>query len=298
MAYTCFTIIAALAAAAAGFNAPASKAAFASARPAVAAPRFAGVRMEDPSEKAFGTASLGGIFGDLGTAVFLACLSAFGSTLSNCFGSASKSAVAADLHNITQVSRRNLLRGALWATAVYCGSGTISRASAYTVTQVKPDEKETYAVAQKGNGPLRVLWVGSGDMKGVFQSLFQAGNEVIALDLRRPDATDLSAATTYATEHGYQLRFEQGDATNLNAFTDGSFDAVVCSMFLCQDFNPEVVVSEIRRVLKPGGRFGFYEHVEDIDKVIVGKVFGERSVIRVEAYPERTNVVAGVVRKV
>ena len=69
-------------------------------------------------------------------------------------------------------------------------------------------------------------------------------------------------------------------------------------MFLCQDFDPEVVVSEIRRVLKAGGRFGFYEHVEDIDSVIVGKVFGERAVIRVEAYPERTNVVAGVVRKV
>ena len=63
-------------------------------------------------------------------------------------------------------------------------------------------------------------------MKGVFQSFFQAGNEVVALDLKRPDATDLSAATTYATEHGYQLRFEQGDATKLK-FADGSFDAVV-----------------------------------------------------------------------
>merc|ERR1711871_1185393 len=32
------------------------------------------------------------LFGDLGTAVFLACLGAYGSTLSNGFGSASKSA--------------------------------------------------------------------------------------------------------------------------------------------------------------------------------------------------------------
>ena len=69
-------------------------------------------------------------------------------------------------------------------------------------------------------------------------------------------------------------------------------------MFLCQDFDPVVVVSEIRRVLKEGGRFGFYEHVEDIDQIVVGKVFGERSVIRVQAKPERTNVMAGVVRKV
>ena len=134
-------------------------------------------------------------------------------------------------------------------------------------------------------------------MKGVSKGLFPAGNEVIALDLHKPDSKDLSAATTYATEHGYQLRFEQGDATHLK-FTDGTFDAVVCSMFLCQDFNPEVVVSEIRRVLKLGGRFGFYEHIEDIDKVIVDKVFGERSVIRVQAYLSFTNVLVGVVRKV
>jgi len=196
-----------------------------------------------------------------------------------------------------QVSRRNLLRGALWTTGMYCGSGTIACASAYTVQKVEPDEKETYAEAQKGKGPLRVLWVGSGDMKSVSKSLFSAGNEVIALDLLRPNAKDLSAATTYATEHGYQLRFEQGDATNLK-FTDGTFDVVVSSMFLCQDFNPEIVVSEIRRVLKPGGRFGFYEHIEDIDKVIVDKVFGERSVIRVQHNPELFNVMAGVVKKV
>lgn len=41
----------------------------------------------------------------------------------------------------------------------------------------------------------------------------------------------------------------------------------------------------------------FFEHVADIDKVIVGKVFGERSVIRVQHYPEKFNVMAGVVRK-
>ena len=195
------------------------------------------------------------------------------------------------------VPRRHLLRGALWATGIYFGSGTISGASAYTVERVKPDEQDTYAEAQKGSGPLRVLWVGPGTLKGVFEDLFPAGNEVVALDLRRPDASSLSAATAYATEHGYKLRFRQGDATNLK-FTDSSFDVVVCSMFLCQDFDPVVVVSEIRRVLKPGGRFGFYEHVEDIDNVIVGKVFGERSVVRVQALPERLNVMAGVVRKV
>jgi len=203
--------------------------------------------------------------------------------------------VVAGLQNI---SRRNLLHGAVWASGVCYGSGSISCASAWTVDEVKPDEKAIYGEAQSGSpGALRVLWVGAGTLKGVYRNLFHAGNEVIALDLVRPDAGDLSAAAAYATEQGVRLRFEQGDATHLK-FGDEKFDVVVCSMFLCQDFDPVVVVSEIRRVLKPGGRFGFYEHVEDIDQVVVGKVFGEKSVIRIQAKPERTNVMAGVIRKV
>jgi len=78
--------------------APASKAALAP-RPAVSAPRFAAARMEEPSDKAVtvGAAAVGGIlgvylFGDLGTAVFLSLVAAYGSTLSNGFGSATKSA--------------------------------------------------------------------------------------------------------------------------------------------------------------------------------------------------------------
>ena len=197
------------------------------------------------------------------------------------------------------VSRRSLLCGACGAAGMSYGGGgpPIECASAYTIKRVEPDEAKIYAEAQRGRGPLRVLWVGAGDMKGVSKRLFRAGAEVVALDLSKPDATDLSAATTYASAHGYQLQFEQGDATNLK-FAEGSFDVVVCSMFLCQDFDPAVVVSEIRRVLKPGGRFGFFEHVEDINKVVVDKVFGERSVVNVQYYPEMTNVMAGVVRKV
>jgi ubiquinone/menaquinone biosynthesis C-methylase UbiE len=154
-------------------------------------------------------------------------------------------------------------------------------------------------------GNLRVLWVGSGALtprtgavrSGVYKNLFKSGNEVIAVDLLKPTASDLKAAKQYASEQGFSLKFQRGDATKLT-FPDESFDVVVCSLFLCQDFDPEVVVNEIRRVLKPGGRFGFFEHIEDIDKVIIGKVFGDSSVIQVQAYPEMQNILAGVVKKV
>mmetsp|Transcript_53947 Transcript_53947/g.61302 ORF Transcript_53947/g.61302 Transcript_53947/m.61302 type:complete len:354 (-) Transcript_53947:172-1233(-) len=236
------------------------------------------------------------------------------------------------------VSRRNIFRrSALSLSAIIgvslCGDSNNNNNScygipavhaatannAYTIDKVEPNEQDIYATAQNlpqppGTTtttslppPLRILWVGPGVMKirtgvarnGVYKDLFQAGTEVTAFDLRTPKFADRRDAQQYASRQGYTLRFQQGDATKLHTlFDEDSFDVVVSSLFLCQDFDPVVVVKEIQRVLKPGGRFGFYEHVDDIDKVIVDKVFGENSVIKIEAYPDMTNILAGVVQKV
>jgi SAM-dependent methyltransferase len=42
---------------------------------------------------------------------------------------------------------------------------------------------------------------------------------------------------------------------------DSSVDEVICSLVLCTVDDPERVLSEVRRVLRPGGRFRFVEHV-------------------------------------
>jgi ubiquinone/menaquinone biosynthesis C-methylase UbiE len=42
---------------------------------------------------------------------------------------------------------------------------------------------------------------------------------------------------------------------------DASVDQVICSLVLCTVSDPERVLDEVRRVLKPGGRFRFVEHV-------------------------------------
>ena len=44
---------------------------------------------------------------------------------------------------------------------------------------------------------------------------------------------------------------------------DGSLDFVVIGLALCSIPNPIAAVSEVRRVLKPAGRFRFLEHVRD-----------------------------------
>ncbi len=48
-------------------------------------------------------------------------------------------------------------------------------------------------------------------------------------------------------------------------FDDASFDAVVCTWTLCTVDDPQAVLGELLRVLVPGGRFHFLEHVRSDD---------------------------------
>lgn len=55
------------------------------------------------------------------------------------------------------------------------------------------------------------------------------------------------------------VHFEQGDAEKL-PIPDGSMSTVVTTWLLCSVARPAVVLSEIRRVLRPHGRYIFIEH--------------------------------------
>lgn len=59
---------------------------------------------------------------------------------------------------------------------------------------------------------------------------------------------------------GRTLQWRVGAAERL-PLADGSVDAVVSSLVLCSVDDVPRALSEIRRVLKPGGRFAFLEHV-------------------------------------
>ena len=63
-----------------------------------------------------------------------------------------------------------------------------------------------------------------------------------------------------AGDRGMQVQVHTMGAESL-PLEDGSVDEVVCSLVLCTVEDPDTVVSEIRRVLRPGGRFRFVEHV-------------------------------------
>jgi ubiquinone/menaquinone biosynthesis C-methylase UbiE len=70
----------------------------------------------------------------------------------------------------------------------------------------------------------------------------------------------LKLARQRAAEIGRDADLREGDAQALD-FPDESFDTVVCTLGLCTIPDARQAVGEVRRVLKPGGRFLLMEHV-------------------------------------
>ena len=63
-----------------------------------------------------------------------------------------------------------------------------------------------------------------------------------------------------ARQHGVPARLIDGTAESV-PLPDGSADAVVSTLVLCSVPDQHAALAEIRRILRPGGRFVFVEHV-------------------------------------
>ena len=70
----------------------------------------------------------------------------------------------------------------------------------------------------------------------------------------------LEIARRRAAEAGIDAELREGDAQALD-FADASFDTVVCTLSLCSIPDDRRAVAEVKRVLRPGGRFLLMEHV-------------------------------------
>jgi ubiquinone/menaquinone biosynthesis C-methylase UbiE len=55
-------------------------------------------------------------------------------------------------------------------------------------------------------------------------------------------------------------------------FADASFDTVVCTLVLCSVEDQAAALAEIARVLAPGGRLLFLEHVRAAEGTVLGRV--------------------------
>lgn len=70
----------------------------------------------------------------------------------------------------------------------------------------------------------------------------------------------LEAARQRAADLDRDVDLREGDAHNLD-FDDESFDTVVCTFSLCNIPDPRLALTEMRRVLRPGGRLVLVDHI-------------------------------------
>jgi len=75
-----------------------------------------------------------------------------------------------------------------------------------------------------------------------------------------PDAGMLGQVGPKARALAMDVELTQAPAERL-PFAEESFDTVVCTLVLCSVRSPEASLLEIRRVLRPGGKLLFMEHV-------------------------------------
>ncbi len=101
-----------------------------------------------------------------------------------------------------------------------------------------------------------VLEIGFGTGANLKHYPYEQMDSLTLLDAFLPDHVDLKHIPK-----ALPLDIEKGDVMAL-PFKDEHFDSVVFTLVFCTVKNPVVGLSEIHRVLKPGGRIYFIEHVE------------------------------------
>jgi ubiquinone/menaquinone biosynthesis C-methylase UbiE len=117
-------------------------------------------------------------------------------------------------------------------------------------------------VCSRARGDVLELAVGTG--RNLEHYLADA--RVTGIELS-PDMLDIARRRAAELARDFDLRL--GDAQAL-PFPDDTFDTVTCTLSLCTIPDERAAIAEVRRVLRPGGRFVALEHVRSARPVIRG----------------------------
>lgn len=132
-------------------------------------------------------------------------------------------------------------------------------------TGVRPQCKETIQAAQ---GRVLEIGIGTGANLPFYTSNV---NEVVGIE---PAAPLLEKAHTRLQQIQQQavtfpkVTLQPGSAEQMN-FADGEFDTVVACLVFCTIPQAEAAAREMYRVLKPGGRVVFFEHIRAAEAHLV-----------------------------
>ena len=109
----------------------------------------------------------------------------------------------------------------------------------------------------------RIIEVGCGSGRYALRVAAQTGSRILGLDV---NPYGIQTANALASTQGLEslVKFQECDASKPLAFDDGAFDAVFSNDVLCHLPGRPAVLSELARVLRPGGKLLFS------DALIVG----------------------------
>ncbi|MGH9217486.1 MAG: class I SAM-dependent methyltransferase [Acidimicrobiales bacterium] len=114
--------------------------------------------------------------------------------------------------------------------------------------------------AQRARGDVLDVAVGT----GLNLPFYDTDLKVTGIDLS-PAMLDI--ARQRAAGVGRDVDLREGDAHHL-PFENASFDTIVCTFSLCNIPDPHQAVSEMRRVLRPGGRLILVDHIRSTSRPI------------------------------
>src|SRR5687767_3085473 len=112
-----------------------------------------------------------------------------------------------------------------------------------------PQERPIFLRHDPGEGRVLDVGCGTGEMTARLAETFPRAT-CIGIDVEEPH---LERPRQRCAAFGARVRFETGDALDL-AFDDETFDLVVCRHVIQAVSDAARVLSEIKRVLRPGGR--------------------------------------------
>jgi len=138
------------------------------------------------------------------------------------------------------------------------GNPIRGRFNAWFLAKAEPGMHREYGETKRrlfGDIPDTLVELGPGS--GANFRYYPRGTRVIAVE---PNPMMLDRMHSQAERHEIRIDLRHAGAEGMEVESE-SVDLVVSTLVLCSVVDPDRVVAEVKRVLRPGGRFAFLEHV-------------------------------------